>query len=91
MIDKAGILFGSGKASNAGGVAVSGLEISQNRMRRASSRDNVDKDLKSIMQSIHTACVQHGGKDDGRVNYGRGANLAGFEKVAQAMLAQGYN
>ena len=86
----AGVLFGPGKATNAGGVAVSGLEISQNKLRRSTSRDEVDGALKSIMHSIHEACVRHGKDDDGTVNYARGANLAGFEKVAEAMLAQGY-
>ncbi|MEL7449300.1 MAG: NADP-specific glutamate dehydrogenase [Pseudomonadota bacterium] len=90
FIDSAGLLYGPGKASNAGGVAVSGLEISQNRVRRSHTRHEVDEDLQSIMKSIHGACVEHGTGDDGRVNYARGANVAGFRKVAHAMLGQGY-
>lgn len=84
----ADILFAPGKAANAGGVAVSGLEISQNRMRRSSSAQEVDGDLHQIMRDIHDACVAEGTRD-GQVDYSKGANIAGFRKVADAMLAQG--
>jgi len=84
----AGILFAPGKASNAGGVAVSGLEMSQNAMRLLWTGGEVDSKLHGIMQSIHHACV-HYGEENGRVNYVKGANIAGFVKVADAMLAQG--
>ncbi|SDF37451.1 NADP-specific glutamate dehydrogenase [Pseudomonas seleniipraecipitans] len=83
-----GTLFAPGKASNAGGVAVSGLEMSQNAMRLHWSEGEVDEKLHGIMQSIHNACVRHG-ESDGQVNYVKGANIAGFVKVADAMLAQG--
>ena len=83
-----GILFAPGKASNAGGVAVSGLEMSQNAMRLLWTAGEVDSKLHNIMQSIHHACV-HYGEENGRVNYVKGANIAGFVKVADAMLAQG--
>lgn len=83
-----GILYAPGKASNAGGVAVSGLEMSQNAMRLLWTDGEVDVKLHSIMQSIHTACVNYG-MENGRVNYVKGANIAGFVKVADAMLAQG--
>lgn len=83
-----GILFGPGKAANAGGVAVSGLEQSQNALRLSWSRDEVDAKLKTIMADIHKKCVQHGQRGD-RVDYVDGANLAGFVKVAEAMLAYG--
>ncbi|MBD9653781.1 NADP-specific glutamate dehydrogenase [Pseudomonas sp. PDM12] len=83
-----GTLFAPGKASNAGGVAVSGLEMSQNAMRLHWSEGEVDEKLHGIMQSIHNACVRHG-EENGSVNYVKGANIAGFVKVADAMLAQG--
>ena len=85
---EAGILFAPGKASNAGGVAVSGLEMSQNAMRLLWTGGEVDSKLHGIMQSIHHACV-HYGEENGRINYVKGANIAGFVKVADAMLAQG--
>ena len=85
---EAGILFAPGKASNAGGVAVSGLEMSQNAMRLLWTGGEVDNKLHAIMQSIHHACV-HYGEENGRINYVKGANIAGFVKVADAMLAQG--
>ena len=88
MFIDAGILFAPGKASNAGGVAVSGLEMSQNAMRLLWTAGEVDSKLHNIMQSIHHACV-HYGEENGRINYVKGANLAGFVKVADAMLAQG--
>ncbi|MBP5958889.1 NADP-specific glutamate dehydrogenase [Pseudomonas anatoliensis] len=85
---EAGILFAPGKASNAGGVAVSGLEMSQNAMRLLWTAGEVDSKLHAIMQSIHHACV-HYGEENGQINYVKGANIAGFVKVADAMLAQG--
>jgi glutamate dehydrogenase (NADP+) len=85
---EAKILYGPSKAANAGGVAVSGLEQSQNSLRLSWSREEVDTKLKAIMHDIHGKCVQHSG-DDGYVNYVRGANIAGFIKVADAMLAYG--
>ncbi|MCM2329977.1 glutamate dehydrogenase (NADP+) [Geopseudomonas sagittaria] len=85
---EAGILYAPGKASNAGGVAVSGLEMSQNAMRLLWTDGEVDAKLHSIMQNIHHACVSYG-EENGRINYVKGANIAGFVKVADAMLAQG--
>lgn len=87
--ETAGVLYAPGKASNAGGVATSGLEMSQNAMRLSWTRDEVDARLKQIMQGIHAACLRHGRHPDGRVSYIDGANIAGFVKVADAMLAQG--
>ena len=84
-----GVLFAPGKASNAGGVATSGLEMSQNAMRISWPREEVDARLHGIMRSIHEACLQHGRREDGTVSYVNGANVAGFVKVADAMLAQG--
>jgi glutamate dehydrogenase (NADP+) len=89
VFEEANVLFAPGKASNAGGVATSGLEMSQNAMRLSWPRDEVDGRLLSIMQGIHAACVQHGRRKDGTVSYVDGANIAGFVKVADAMLAQG--
>jgi len=83
------VLFSPGKASNAGGVAVSGLEMSQNSMRYNWTAEEVDKKLHVIMKDIHSACVKYGTEDDGYVDYVKGANIAGFVKVADAMLAQG--
>tara|TARA_B100000212_G_scaffold234454_1_gene178329 strand:- start:4146 stop:4577 length:432 start_codon:yes stop_codon:yes gene_type:complete len=82
------ILFGPGKAANAGGVAVSGLEMSQNSMRLSWAREEVDERLHSIMKSIHSACTKHG-QDGDFTNYVNGANIAGFIKVADAMMDQG--
>ncbi|GLS16928.1 NADP-specific glutamate dehydrogenase [Hydrogenophaga electricum] len=87
--EAAGILYAPGKASNAGGVATSGLEMSQNAERMAWPREEVDARLLQIMQGIHAACLAHGRQADGRVSYIDGANIAGFVKVADAMLAQG--
>lgn len=87
--ESAGVLFGPGKASNAGGVATSGLEISQNALGMPWSSAKVEARLKSIMQNIHRACLEHGQDSEGRMSYVRGANIAGFVKVADAMLAQG--
>jgi glutamate dehydrogenase (NADP+) len=83
------ILFSPGKASNAGGVATSGLEMSQNSLRLSWSREEVDSKLHTIMNDIHTACVKYGKDGDGYVDYVKGANVAGFVKVADAMLEQG--
>ncbi len=83
------ILFGPGKAANAGGVAVSGLEMTQNSMRLAWSREEVDNKLHTIMCNIHEMCIKHGTGKDGFVNYVKGANIAGFVKVANSMIAQG--
>ena len=87
--EAAGVLYAPGKASNAGGVATSGLEMSQNAIRLSWPREEVDARLLQIMQSIHAACVEHGKREDGTVSYIDGANIAGFVKVADAMLAQG--
>ncbi|HLT46519.1 MAG TPA: NADP-specific glutamate dehydrogenase [Rubricoccaceae bacterium] len=86
--EAAGILYGPGKAANAGGVATSGLEMSQNSLRMAWTRREVDEKLQHIMASVHATCVRYGAEDD-HVNYVRGANVGGFVKVADAMLAYG--
>ncbi|MGY5352371.1 NADP-specific glutamate dehydrogenase [Wenyingzhuangia sp. IMCC45533] len=86
---QAKILFAPGKASNAGGVATSGLEMTQNALRFNWTREEVDKKLKEIMEDIHESCEKYGTEEDGYINYVKGANVAGFVKVADAMLAQG--
>lgn len=86
---EAKILYGPGKAANAGGVAVSGLEMTQNSMRLSWTREEVDNRLQMIMKNIHDACMKHGEQQDGFINYVRGANIGGFIKVADSMLAQG--
>ena len=83
------IFIGPGKAANAGGVATSGLEMSQNAMRMAWTAEQVDRKLYEVMQDIHSLCVDYGTHEDGSVDYVKGANLAGFVKVADAMLDQG--
>ena len=83
------ILYSPGKASNAGGVATSGLEMTQNSIRLKWTREEVDANLMRIMTDIHEACVKYGTEEDGYVNYVKGANIAGFIKVAEAMMAQG--
>jgi glutamate dehydrogenase (NADP+) len=83
------ILYAPGKASNAGGVATSGLEMCQNSGRISWTSEEVDAKLKSIMKNIHDNCVKYGTEEDGTVNYVNGANIAGFVKVADAMMAQG--
>src|SRR5690606_4147083 len=83
------ILFAPGKASNAGGVATSGLEMSQNSLRLSWSEQEVDQRLLGIMHDIHEACVTYGRDENGYTDYVKGANIAGFVKVADAMLAQG--
>ncbi len=89
VFQKAKILFSPGKASNAGGVATSGLEMSQNSMRYNWTAEEVDQKLHGIMKDIHDACVEYGSDGKGNVDYVKGANIAGFVKVADAMLAQG--
>lgn len=89
IFQKAKILYAPGKAANAGGVATSGLEMTQNSMRLCWSREEVDHKLHEIMQNIHNACVENGKEADGYINYVRGANIAGFLKVANAMCDQG--
>ena len=86
---KARILYAPGKASNAGGVATSGLEMTQNSLRFNWTREEVDLKLKEIMSNIHNSCIEYGKEEDGYINYVKGANIAGFVKVADAMLAQG--
>ena len=90
---EAGVLFAPSKAANAGGVAVSGLEQTQNAMRLTWTRDEVDRRLREIMGKIHGTCVEHGERSDktpeGVVDYVAGANIGGFIKVADAMLAYG--
>ena len=86
---KAKILFAPGKAANAGGVATSGLEMTQNSLRYNWTREEVDQKLREIMLNIHNSCIEHGMQKNGYVNYVKGANIAGFVKVADAMLAQG--
>ena len=85
----AGTLYAPGKASNAGGVATSGLEMSQNAMRLGWTAQEVDERLHTIMKDIHQNCVRYGERAQGAVNYVEGANIAGFVKLADAMLAQG--
>jgi glutamate dehydrogenase (NADP+) len=89
VFSKAKILFAPGKASNAGGVATSGLEMSQNSLRLSWTSEEVDQRLKGIMANIHEACVKYGSDGNGYVDYVKGANIAGFVKVADAMLGQG--
>ena len=86
---EAKILYAPGKAANAGGVSVSGLEMSQNAMKISWTREEVDEKLKGIMEAIHTQCAQYGAEGEGYINYVKGANVAGFMKVAKAMMAQG--
>lgn len=89
VLQEAKVLYAPGKAANAGGVAVSGLEMTQNAERLKWSREEVDAKLHSIMNDIHENCVKHGTQEDGYINYVKGANVAGFLKVAKAMMAQG--
>lgn len=89
VFQEAKLLYAPGKASNAGGVSVSGLEMSQNSLKLSWTREEVDARLHGIMKSIHEACVKYGTQPDGYVNYVKGANVAGFMKVAKAMMAQG--
>lgn len=87
--NKAHVFYAPGKAANAGGVAVSGLEMSQNSVRFSWTRDEVDNKLKDIMKQIHRICVKYGKEENGHINYERGANIGGFVKIAESMLAQG--
>ncbi|HLT42734.1 MAG TPA: NADP-specific glutamate dehydrogenase [Sphingobacteriaceae bacterium] len=89
ILQESKIAYGPGKAANAGGVAVSGLEMSQNRISQYWTKEKVDFKLKNIMHDIHNTCVLYGGEDKERINYLKGANIGGFLKVAQAMCAQG--
>ncbi len=89
VYQNAKILYGPGKAANAGGVAVSGLEMSQNSLRLSWTREEVDSRLQTIMKDIHETCVKYGKEDDGYIDYVKGANIGGFVKVADAMIAQG--
>ncbi|MGN1232536.1 MAG: Glu/Leu/Phe/Val dehydrogenase dimerization domain-containing protein, partial [Candidatus Cryptobacteroides sp.] len=89
VFQNAGLLYSPGKASNAGGVATSGLEMTQNSIRQKWTAEEVDAQLHRIMKDIHSACLEHGVQDDGYVNYVRGANISGFLKVANSMLDQG--
>ncbi|WP_044400783.1 NADP-specific glutamate dehydrogenase [Lacinutrix sp. Hel_I_90] len=89
VFQKAKVLFSPGKASNAGGVATSGLEMSQNSLRYNWTREEVDVKLNQIMNDIHESCVKYGIQKDGSIDYVKGANIAGFVKIADAMLAQG--
>jgi glutamate dehydrogenase (NADP+) len=88
VFQEAKILFAPGKAANAGGVATSGLEMTQNSMRLSWTREEVDKKLREIMVAIHEQCVRYG-KEGKYINYVKGANIAGFVKVADAMIEQG--
>jgi len=88
-LQKAKVFFAPGKAANAGGVATSGLEMTQNSMKLAWTREEVDEKLKGIMSNIHENCVKYGKESDGYINYVKGANVAGFIKVAEAMIDQG--
>jgi glutamate dehydrogenase (NADP+) len=89
VFQQAKILYSPGKAANAGGVSVSGLEMSQNSERLSWTKEEVDARLHTIMETIHANCVKYGTEPDGYINYVKGANVAGFMKVAKAMMAQG--
>ncbi len=89
LFQKSGVLFGPAKAANAGGVAVSGLEQSQNSLRLSWTREEVDERLKKIIKEIHGKCLKYGSEGNGKINYVKGANIGGFVKVADAMLAYG--
>ena len=83
------LLYAPGKAANAGGVSVSGLEMTQNAIKLSWSKEEVDEKLKNIMKDIHNQCVKYGTEENGYINYVKGANVAGFMKVAKAMMDQG--
>ena len=89
MLEKKELLHAPSKAANAGGVGVSGLEMSQNSLRLSWSREEVDQRLRGIIKGIHDQMVEYGTQSDGHVDYFRGANIAGFNKVASAMIAYG--
>ena len=84
------VMYAPGKAANADGVATSGLEMSQNSIRLSWTREEVEHKLQMIMQSIHEQCMEHGKREDGTIDYVKGANIAGFVRVADAMLAEGH-
>ncbi|HLG40478.1 MAG TPA: NADP-specific glutamate dehydrogenase [Chitinophagaceae bacterium] len=90
LLQEKGVLYAPGKAANAGGVATSGLEMSQNSLRLFWTREEVESRLRKIMQNIHEQCMLHGKKEDGTIDYLKGANIAGFARVADAMLAEGH-
>jgi glutamate dehydrogenase (NADP+) len=90
IFQKNGILYAPGKASNAGGVATSGLEMSQNSIRLYWTREEVENRLRVIMSDIHEQCIKYGKNEDGTIDYVKGANIAGFVRVADAMLAEGH-
>lgn len=90
VLQENGILYAPGKAANAGGVATSGLEMSQNSIRLSWTREEVENKLRTIMKNIHEQCVKYGKKEDGTIDYVKGANIAGFVRVADAMLAEGH-
>ena len=89
LLQQSGVLYAPGKASNAGGVAVSGLEMSQNSSRLSWTREEVETKLQQIMQYIHKECYQYGHDGNGNIDYVKGANIGGFVRVGEAMLAQG--
>ena len=89
LFQDAQILYGPGKAANAGGVAISGLEMTQNAIRLSWAREEVDRRLRDIMRQIHETCVEYGTDENGVTNYVTGANVGGFVKVADAMLSYG--
>ena len=89
LLQKNGVFVAPSKAVNAGGVAVSGLEMTQNAMHLYWTAEEVDKHLNQIMTDVHAQCLQYGKQEDGYINYVRGANIAGFMKVAHAIIAQG--
>ena len=90
LLQNKGVMYAPGKASNAGGVAASGLEMSQNSMRTYWTREEVENRLRVIMEKIHEQCIQYGKNEDGSIDYVKGANIAGFVRVADAMLAEGH-
>jgi glutamate dehydrogenase (NADP+) len=90
VFQKNGVLYAPGKASNAGGVAVSGLEMAQNSIRMSWTKDEVETRLQKIMQNIHAQCMLYGKSSEGEIDYLKGANIGGFVRVADAMLAEGH-
>jgi glutamate dehydrogenase (NADP+) len=90
LLQKNEILYAPGKASNAGGVAASGLEMTQNSIRLYWTREEVENRLRVIMEKIHEQCIHYGKNADGSIDYVKGANIAGFVRVADAMLAEGH-
>lgn len=90
VFQRNGLLYAPGKASNAGGVAVSGLEMSQNSLRLYWKKEEVESRLRTIMQRIHQQCIDFGKTDTSTIDYVKGANIAGFIRVADAMLAEGH-